>query len=58
LLPELLAHEAVDEAVAGTVQDQQEVTDVTGHQWPQRECPLAGCCANLENNNVLSQKEV
>ena len=40
MFPELLAHEAVDEAVAGAVQHQEEVADVAEDQGPQREGSL------------------
>jgi hypothetical protein len=47
VLPELLAHEAVDEAVAGAVEHEQEVADVANHQRPQRDGSLPGSGADL-----------
>ena len=53
MFPELLAHEAVDEAVAGAVQHQEEVTDVAENQGPQRKGPLPRHCTDLLDTNTL-----
>ena len=59
LQPELGAEHAVDEAVPGTVDDQQEVTEVADHQGPKRErlLPGIGAFQRLLDHEHLVQAE-